>query len=136
MGWSSLAFRLWRSLTTHFHGSADNWGLENLHGIQTQCFKSKDGTAQHCPTILPVLASAAASFDWDTWRAMGEMLSTEQRASNNNRGLRGNSDRNAVGLNGWGPNINLMRDRTYCAHSLYYSSCSTCYSTATNVSSI
>ena len=82
--------RFCRSLVTiHFIG-ADNWGLENLHGIQTQCFKSKDGTTQHCPTILPVLASAAASFDRDTWRAMGEMLSTEQRASNNNRGLRGN----------------------------------------------
>ena len=106
--------RFCRSLVTiHFIG-ADNWGLENLHGIQTQCFKSKDGTTQHCPTILPVLASAAASFDRDTWRAMGEMLSTEQRASNNNRGLRGNSDRNPVGLNGWGPNINLMRGAHLC----------------------
>ena len=98
---------------------ADNWGLENLHGIQTQCFKDEDGGAQHCPTILPVLASAAASFDRPTWRAMGELLSTEQRASNNNRGLRGNSDRNLVGLNGWGPNINVRTGPsvTVCAPS-------------------
>ena len=73
-----------------------NWGLENLHGIQSQCF------GQRCPTIMPILAAAASSFDRSVWSAMGRVIGTELRAANNARALRGNAQANIVGLNGWG----------------------------------
>lgn len=81
-----------------------NWGIEILHGAGIACIDS------HCPTILPVLANAAASFNRSAWHGMGAVISTEMRAANNANGITRPGSTDPVGVNGWGPNINLLRD--------------------------
>ncbi len=78
-----------------------NWGVEILHGAGIACINS------HCPTILPVLANAAASFNRSAWHAMGAVISTEMRAANNANGMTRPGSTDPVGVNGWGPNINV-----------------------------
>ncbi len=70
------------------------WGTEILHGAGIKC------VGKHCPTIFPVLANAASSFNRSAWQAMGSAISTEMRAGNNARANCQKSD--YVGLNGWG----------------------------------
>lgn len=74
-----------------------NWGVEILHGAGIACI------GEHCPTIFPVLASAASSFNASAWRAVGSAISTEMRAANNANGMVRPLSSAAVGLNGWGP---------------------------------
>jgi hypothetical protein len=85
-----------------------NWGIEILHGAAIDCI------GEHCPTVLPVLACAASSFNRSAWRGMGAVISTEMRAANNNNGMVRPGEvaphNPHVGLNGWGPNVNLARD--------------------------
>ena len=81
-----------------------SWGIEILHGAGINC------VGKHCPTILPVLACAASSFNRSAWHGMGAVISTEMRAANNNGGVVRPGALTQVGLNGWGPNINLARD--------------------------
>ena len=81
-----------------------NWGVEILHGAGIACIDS------HCPTILPVLANAAASFNRSAWHGMGAVISTEMRAANNANGMTRPASTDPVGVNGWGPNINLLRE--------------------------
>jgi hypothetical protein len=81
-----------------------NWGVEILHGAGISCI------GPHCPTILPVLACAASTFNRSAWTAMGAVISTEMRAAHNNNGTTRPGSTDPVGLNGWGPNINLARD--------------------------
>jgi hypothetical protein len=80
-----------------------NWGIEILHGAGIACIDS------HCPTILPVLANAAASFNRSAWHGMGAVISTEMRAANNANGITRPGSMDPVGVNGWGPNINVSR---------------------------
>ena len=80
------------------------WGVEILHGAQSMCI---DG---HCPTIFPVLANLAAGFNASTWRDVGAAISTEMRAANNMHVGRTDCPTSAAGTNGWGPNVNLVRD--------------------------
>jgi beta-D-xylosidase 4 len=81
-----------------------NWGVEILHGAGIAC------VGQNCPTILPVLATAASTFNRSAWHAMGAVISTEMRAANNAGGITRPGSTDPVGLNGWGPNINIARD--------------------------
>ena len=77
-----------------------SWGTEILHGAGINCI------GEHCPTILPVLACAASSFNRSAWRGMGAVISTEMRAANNNNGNVRPGEVAPhdphVGLNGWG----------------------------------
>ena len=65
-----------------------------------------------------MLACAASSFNRSAWRAMGAAISTEMRAANNANGRVASvlphepppQHTSLVGLNGWGPNVNLNRD--------------------------
>ena len=81
-----------------------NWGIEILHGAGIAC------VGPHCPTVFPVLACAAASFNRSAWHAVGAVISTEMRAGNNARGITRPGSTDPVGVSGWGPNINLARD--------------------------
>ena len=59
-----------------------------------------------CPTVFVGPQGMAASFNRTSWWLKGDVVSTEMRAVNN-RGWRG------VGLTGFGPNINLVKDPRY-----------------------
>ena len=61
-----------------------------------------------CATTFPGPAGLAASFNRSLWRTKGDIISTEQRAFNNNNLVRGGGAH--IALTSWGPNINLVRD--------------------------
>eukprot|EP00937_MAST-01D_sp_MAST-1D-sp2_P007480 g7480.t1 len=81
-----------------------NWGTEDLHGAQSMCVDDA------CPTIFPVLAALGSSFNDTLWRAVGSAIATEMRVANNLHVGRTDCPNSGVGLNGWGPNVNLQRD--------------------------
>jgi hypothetical protein len=66
-----------------------------------------------CATTFSSPAMLAASFNRSAWLAKGEVISTESRALHNVGGVRpflNGPNPYKVGPNGYGPNINLMRD--------------------------
>ena len=66
---------------------------------------------ERCPTNFPGPTGLAASFNRSAWRLKGEIISTEQRASNNVGDSRGyEAPYSKIGLTGFGPNINIARD--------------------------
>lgn len=91
---------------------AYNWGVEDLHGAGTQCLTDPATNATHCPTIFPVLANLAAGFNETAWEGVGTIIGSEMRVVNNFGGTRYREPANnqPVGVNGWGPNLNIARD--------------------------
>jgi beta-glucosidase-like glycosyl hydrolase len=93
-----------------------NWGVEDLHGAGTECLNGTAGP--RCPTIFPVLSVLASSFNETLWQKVGAVIGTEMRAANNAGARRGRhparpGESNAnpfIGVNGWGPNLNIARD--------------------------
>ena len=93
-----------------------NWGVEDLHGAGIECLV--DGAKTHCPTIFPTLNLLGGSFNDSLMQAVGKVIGTEMRAGNNAGARRGRhlprpGEVNAnpsIGVNGWGPNINIARD--------------------------
>ena len=65
-----------------------------------------------CATQFPGPTGLGAAFNTTMWRIKGETLSDEFRALNNIRQPRGTDDHKSalIGLTGYGPNINIMRD--------------------------
>eukprot|EP01059_Diplonema_ambulator_P004195 TRINITY_DN138_c0_g2_i1.p1 TRINITY_DN138_c0_g2~~TRINITY_DN138_c0_g2_i1.p1 ORF type:complete len:752 (+),score=249.86 TRINITY_DN138_c0_g2_i1:57-2312(+) len=66
-----------------------------------------------CATTFPASAGFAASFNRTLWNLKGQALSDEMRAFNNLNGYRDidpNPEQYGIGLTGFGPNINIMRD--------------------------
>lgn len=69
-----------------------------------------------CATTFPSPAVLAATFNRSLWKAKGQVQSDELRAYYNLGGVRGshsNTKGTQIGLNGWGPNINVVRDPRY-----------------------
>ena len=86
-----------------------SWTEEANTGADSSCF----GVGQ-CATTFGSPALLAASFNRSLWRLKGEIISTEVRALNNAHGTRGcGSPPAKIGVNEWGPNINLMRDQRF-----------------------
>ena len=50
-----------------------------------------------------------ASFNRSSWFAKGDVISTELRAFSNNGGYRNSGPGYMVGLDGFGPNMNIQR---------------------------
>lgn len=65
-----------------------------------------------CQVEWPGPTGLAATFNRTVWRVKGEVVSTEMRAFNNLGGTRGTDDHTTafIGLDGFGPNINMARD--------------------------
>lgn len=64
-----------------------------------------------CATEFPSPAGLAASFNRTLWQLKGSIVSTEMRALNNLGWWRGEGiPYTKIGLSGFGPNINLVRD--------------------------
>ena len=76
----------------------DYWN-EGLHGV------ARAGYA----TMFPQAIGMAATFDPPLLRRIGDVISTEARAKNNEALRRGNHDI-YFGLTFWSPNINIFRD--------------------------
>eukprot|EP00038_Savillea_parva_P031675 m.89355 g.89355 ORF g.89355 m.89355 type:complete len:785 (-) comp9801_c0_seq1:94-2448(-) len=83
------------------------WCTETNTGVSTVCI-----APDKCATTFPSPAALAASFNKTLWRSKATVQSTEQRAYFNLGGRR-RSEGNLIGLNGWGPNINVVRDPRY-----------------------
>ena len=96
------------------------WCTETNTGVSTQC--PQEG---RCATTFPSPSALAASFNRSLWRKKGEVQSTEQRALFNMGARRAPGGRVGVpiGLNGWGPNINIVRDPRYGRNSELPSEC-------------
>jgi beta-glucosidase-like glycosyl hydrolase len=84
------------------------WCVETNTGVSTVCLQEGK-----CATTFPSPAAMAASFNRSLWRSKGATQSTEQRALFNLGAIRRDSQGSPIGLNGWGPNINTVRDPKY-----------------------
>ena len=85
--------------------------METNTGVSTKCIAEGK-----CATTFPSPAVLAASFNRSLWHLKGEIQSDEVRAYYNLGGTRGphtGSEHVRIGLNGWGPNINVVRDPRY-----------------------
>jgi hypothetical protein len=96
---------------------AYNWGVEDLHGAGIECLV--DGARTYCPTIFPTLNILASSMNDTLAQAVGRVIGTEMRAANNAGATRGRhvlprpgekNENPPIGVNGWGPNLNIARD--------------------------
>eukprot|EP01084_Bolivina_argentea_P243357 407987_1 len=81
-------------------GIPANMQLECLHGIRTDCGKTYNGNTG-CPSSFPHALLLGASFNRSLWHRIGEAISDEGRALNN-QGI--------GGLYCYSPDINLFRD--------------------------
>jgi len=79
-----------------------NWWTECLHGA-----KVGSGGGQVPATFFPSPLGMAASFDTQLLQDVGDIISTEMRAYNNEEHRLHNRSRM---LSGWDPNINIFRD--------------------------
>ena len=84
------------------------WCTETNTGVSTVCLEEGK-----CATTFPSPAALAASFNRSLWAAKGATQSTEQRALFNLGAVRDDAMGSPIGLNGWGPNINTVRDPKY-----------------------
>jgi hypothetical protein len=94
------------------------WTEEANTGADSSCLGP-----ERCVTTFPSPANLAASFNRSLWRHKGEVISTEIRALNNVHGHRGCGPPAMIGINEWGPNINLIRDQRFGRNSELPSSC-------------
>lgn len=78
---------------------AYNWWNEALHGV------ARAGTA----TVFPQAIGAAATFDEELLKKMGETVASEGRAKYNAQQKYGDCDI-YKGLTFWAPNVNIFRD--------------------------
>lgn len=68
-----------------------------------------------CPPLLFILPHP--TLQGSLWKAKGQYMGDEIRAFNNLRWYRatGDSPHSLIGLNGYGPNLNIARDPYDCA---------------------
>jgi len=85
------------------------WLTETNTAVTAACY-----TPDKCPSTYIGPLGLGASFNRTVWRLKGDVLSTEQRAFNNLNWRRAPrpwaNGTQPVGLNGFGPNINVLRD--------------------------
>lgn len=76
-----------------------------------QTFARHKRTLHHHPPV----AGLGATFNRSVWYLKGQAMSDEMRAFNNLRWYRATGDApySLIGLNGYGPNLNIARDPRY-----------------------
>ena len=76
-------------------------------GVTAQCY-----APEKCSTTFVGPTGIGASFNKTSWNLKGKVISDEFRAYNNLNYYRGNGDKGIayLGLTGFGPNINIVRD--------------------------
>lgn len=98
---------------TCMDSGVDRLGIPSyLHLVETNsAVASMCVSANVCATEFPAPACLAASFNRTVWDIKGRILSDEMRAFNNINWMRGTDNGHAyIGLTGFGPNINIVRD--------------------------
>jgi beta-D-xylosidase 4 len=97
--------------------------------VYTWCVEANTGAGGicleegRCQSTFPNPTAIAASFNRSVWRSKGEVISTELRVMNNLGGMRMGGPKDYVGINGWGPNVNIIRDPRYGRNSELPSEC-------------
>ena len=99
------------------------WLTETNSCVDSPCHPNAPGK---CATIFVGPNNMAASFNRTSWKAKGDVVSTDLRAFNNigdamlgakkNHGLGagiGTDEYGLLGLTGYGPNINVVKDPRY-----------------------
>lgn len=82
------------------------WLDETNTGVASAC-----AVDRHCATTFASPTGLAASFNSSVWQRKGEIMSTEQRAMNNLNWERFHPGSGYfIGVNGYGPNLNIVRD--------------------------
>eukprot|EP00759_Apiculatamorpha_spiralis_P036763 PhF_6_TR37047/c0_g1_i2/m.54220/K15920/XYL4; beta-D-xylosidase 4 len=88
------------------------WLVETNTAAASECL-----APGKCATTFMSPAGLAASFNRTVWKNKGSVISTEMRAYNNigwYRAIDGTNENNYfIGLSGYGPNINIVRDPRY-----------------------
>ena len=85
------------------------WCVEDNTGVSSRCIAEGK-----CATTFPSPAVLGASFNRSLWRMKGAVQGEEHRAIFNLNGTRGVAPNlMRLGLNGWAPNINVVRDPRY-----------------------
>eukprot|EP01060_Flectonema_neradi_P032709 TRINITY_DN5258_c0_g1_i1.p1 TRINITY_DN5258_c0_g1~~TRINITY_DN5258_c0_g1_i1.p1 ORF type:complete len:767 (+),score=168.60 TRINITY_DN5258_c0_g1_i1:40-2301(+) len=76
-------------------------------GVAAQCY-----APEKCSTTYIGPTGTGASFNKTSWNLKGKVLSDQFRAYNNLNWMRGTGDKGTpyIGLSGYGPNINIVRD--------------------------
>lgn len=92
-------------------------GIPNyMHLVETNTAVASTCLAPgKCSINYPGPTGLAASFNRSVWYAKGRAMSLEMRAFNNLRWYRatGDAPKSLIGLNGYGPNLNIARDPRY-----------------------
>lgn len=73
--------------------------------MQSACSTNPKSGVKACATTFIGPVGIGASFNRSSWWLKGDAISTEMRALNNYQGN--------LGLSGFGPNINLVKDPRY-----------------------
>eukprot|EP00475_Leptophrys_vorax_P024823 TRINITY_DN343_c0_g1_i1.p1 TRINITY_DN343_c0_g1~~TRINITY_DN343_c0_g1_i1.p1 ORF type:complete len:746 (+),score=247.05 TRINITY_DN343_c0_g1_i1:83-2320(+) len=84
------------------------WLVETNTAVASACYDES-----HCATTFVSPAMLASSFNRTSWRAKGSVIGTEMRAFNNlnwHRDIDGGSTFYRIGVTGYGPNMNIVRD--------------------------
>jgi beta-D-xylosidase 4 len=81
--------------------------VETNTGVASRCL---DGHQDKCSTTFGSPAMMAASFNRQLWFAKGDVISNEMRAYYHTKSKRGNKANSPMGLHGYAPSVNLMRD--------------------------
>jgi beta-D-xylosidase 4 len=81
--------------------------VETNTGVSSRCL---DGHQDKCSTTFGSPAMMAASFNRELWFAKGDVISNEMRAYYHSKSKRGNKANSPIGLHGYAPSVNLMRD--------------------------
>jgi hypothetical protein len=85
---------------------------EALHGVASDCgatafFSELGQNNSGCPTSFPHALALGATFNRSLWKQIGQVISTEARALNNQEKMLGHA---VTGVALWTPDINLFRD--------------------------
>jgi beta-D-xylosidase 4 len=84
---------------------AHQWLVETNSMIASHCYGPR------CATAFPSALNLAASFNRTVWSTKGTIMGVEMRALNNAGWHRADTQANtSIGLNGFGPDINQVRD--------------------------
>eukprot|EP00040_Diaphanoeca_grandis_P016335 m.84243 g.84243 ORF g.84243 m.84243 type:complete len:798 (+) comp25726_c0_seq1:98-2491(+) len=88
------------------------WCVEDNTGVSTRCLREGN-----CATTFPSPALLGATFNRTLWNMKGSTQGIEHRALFNLNATRGRPSSTGqwlpIGLNGWAPNINVVRDPRY-----------------------
>ena len=82
--------------------------VETNTAVASSCLK-----ADKCSTNYPGPTGLGASFNRSLWYEKGHAMGEEMRAFNNLNWYRGMGPQALIGLNGYGPNLNIARDPRY-----------------------